>query len=446
MLFLTYIKTKSIGNIVGLPLKIVYFFYFCYSNKAMLETEKINFEKTIIVGIVTQKQDEDKLNEYLDELEFLTFTAGGEVVKRFSQKMERPNPKTFLGTGKIDEISLYIKEHGISTVIFDDELTPSQQKNITRILDCKVLDRTHLILDIFAQRAESSYARTQVELAQCQYLLPRLSGMWTHLERQKGGIGMRGPGETEIETDRRIVRDRISLLKEKIKTIDRQQSVQRGNRGAMVRVALVGYTNVGKSTLMNVISKSDVFVENKLFATLDTTVRKVVIKNLPFLLSDTVGFIRKLPTQLVESFKSTLDEVREADLLLHVVDISHPDFEDHIESVNQILKDIKSDDKPMIMVFNKIDAYKHQTIDEDDLITEKTSKHYTLDEWKQTWMHKTGEENTLFISAVNKENFEAFRELVYETVRTIHVTRFPYNKFLYPDYKDAVEKEDKEED
>ena len=412
----------------------------------MLETEKINFEKTIIVGIVTQKQDEDKLNEYLDELEFLTFTAGGEVVKRFSQKMERPNPKTFLGTGKIDEISLYIKEHGISTVIFDDELTPSQQKNITRILDCKVLDRTHLILDIFAQRAESSYARTQVELAQCQYLLPRLSGMWTHLERQKGGIGMRGPGETEIETDRRIVRDRISLLKEKIKTIDRQQSVQRGNRGAMVRVALVGYTNVGKSTLMNVISKSDVFVENKLFATLDTTVRKVVIKNLPFLLSDTVGFIRKLPTQLVESFKSTLDEVREADLLLHVVDISHPDFEDHIESVNQILKDIKSDDKPMIMVFNKIDAYKHQTIDEDDLITEKTSKHYTLDEWKQTWMHKTGEENTLFISAVNKENFEAFRELVYETVRTIHVTRFPYNKFLYPDYKDAVEKEDKEED
>lgn len=412
----------------------------------MLETEKINFEKTIIVGIITQKQDEDKLNEYLDELEFLTFTAGGEVVKRFFQKMERPNPKTFLGTGKIDEIHLYIKEHEISTIIFDDELTPSQQKNISKILDCKVLDRTHLILDIFAQRAETSYARTQVELAQCQYLLPRLSGMWTHLERQKGGIGMRGPGETEIETDRRIVRDRIALLKDKIKTIDRQQSVQRGNRGAMVRVALVGYTNVGKSTLMNVISKSDVFVENKLFATLDTTVRKVVIKNLPFLLSDTVGFIRKLPTQLVESFKSTLDEVREADLLLHVVDISHPDFEEHIASVNQILKDIKSDDKETIMVFNKIDAYKHLTIDEDDLITEKTTKHYTLDEWKQTWMHKEGEDKTLFISAVNKENFESFRELVYEKVRTIHITRFPYNKFLYPDYKDAVEKEQDEDE
>lgn len=412
----------------------------------MLEIQKINFEKTVVVGVITQKQDEDKLNEYLDELEFLTFTAGGEVVKRFSQKMEKPNPKTFLGTGKMEEINLYIKENDISTVIFDDELSPSQQKNITRILDCKVLDRTNLILDIFAQRAETSYARTQVELAQCQYLLPRLAGMWTHLERQKGGIGMRGPGETEIETDRRIVRDRIALLKDKIKTIDRQQSVQRGNRGAMVRVALVGYTNVGKSTLMNVISKSDVFVENKLFATLDTTVRKVVIKNLPFLLSDTVGFIRKLPTQLVDSFKSTLDEVREADLLLHVVDISHPDFEDHISSVNQILKDIKSDDKPTIMVFNKIDAYKHLTIDEDDLITEKTSKHYTLEEWKQTWMNKMGENNTLFISAVNKENFEAFRELVYETVRTIHVTRFPYNKFLYPDYKDAIEKEVEEDE
>jgi GTP-binding protein HflX len=411
----------------------------------MLEIQKINFEKTVIVGIITQKQNEEKLKEYLDELEFLTFTAGGEVVKRFFQKMERPNPKTFLGTGKIDEISLYIKENEISTVIFDDELTPSQQKNITKILDCKVLDRTNLILDIFAQRAETSYARTQVELAQCQYLLPRLSGMWTHLERQKGGIGMRGPGETEIETDRRIVRDRIALLKDKIKTIDRQQSVQRGNRGAMVRVALVGYTNVGKSTLMNVISKSDVFVENKLFATLDTTVRKVVIKNLPFLLSDTVGFIRKLPTQLVDSFKSTLDEVREADLLLHVVDISHPEFEDHIESVNQILKDIKSDDKQTIMVFNKIDAYKHLTIDDDDLITEKTSKHYTLNEWKQTWMHKAGQNNTLFISALNKENFEAFRELVYETVREIHITRFPYNKFLYPDYADAIEKEVKED-
>lgn len=408
----------------------------------MLEKEIINFERTVIVGIVTQNQNEEKLTEYLDELEFLTYTAGGEVIKRFSQKLEKPNPKTFLGTGKMEEISSYIKEKNISTVIFDDELSPSQQKNISKILDCKVLDRTNLILDIFAQRAETSYARTQVELAQCQYLLPRLSGMWTHLERQKGGIGLRGPGETEIETDRRIVRDRIALLKEKIKTIDKQMSVQRGNRGAMVRVALVGYTNVGKSTLMNVISKSEVFVENKLFATLDTTVRKVVIKNLPFLLSDTVGFIRKLPTQLVDSFKSTLDEVREADLLLHVVDISHPDFEEHISSVNQILQDIKSNDKPTIMVFNKIDAFKNQDIEADDLITEKTTKHYTLDEWKTTWMNNVGEKNTLFISATNKENFEEFREKVYESVRKIHITRFPYNKFLYPDYKDAVEKEE----
>jgi GTP-binding protein HflX len=412
----------------------------------MLEKETINFEKTAIVGIVTQNQSEEKLKEYLDELEFLTFTAGGEVVKRFSQKMERPNPKTFVGTGKIEEIHQFVKENDISTLVFDDELSPSQQKNISKIIiECKILDRTHLILDIFAQRAETSYARTQVELAQCQYLLPRLSGMWTHLERQKGGIGMRGPGETEIETDRRIVRDRIALLKDKIKAIDKQMGTQRGNRGAMVRVALVGYTNVGKSTLMNAIGKSDVFVENKLFATLDTTVRKVVIKNLPFLLSDTVGFIRKLPTQLVDSFKSTLDEVREADLLLHVVDISHPEFEDHIASVNQTLLDIKANDKPVIMVFNKIDAYKHLTIDEDDLMTEKTPRHYTLQEWKSTWMGRVGEENALFISATNKENFEEFRERVYEAVRHIHITRFPYNKFLYPDYKDAVEKEDKEE-
>jgi GTP-binding protein HflX len=410
----------------------------------MLEKEIINFEKTAIVGIVTQNQSEDKLKEYLDELEFLTFTAGGEVVKRFWQKMDKPNPKTFLGTGKIDEINLYVKENDISSLVFDDELTPSQQKNISKIIDCKILDRTNLILDIFAQRAETSYARTQVELAQCIYLLPRLSGLWTHLERQKGGIGMRGPGETEIETDRRIVRDRISLLKEKIKAIDKQMGTQRSNRGAMVRVALVGYTNVGKSTLMNAIGKSDVFVENKLFATLDTTVRKVVIKNLPFLLSDTVGFIRKLPTQLVDSFKSTLDEVREADLLLHVVDISHPEFEDHIESVNQTLADIKAKDKPVIMVFNKIDAYKHLTIDEDDLMTEKTPRHSTLEEWKTTWMHRVGEENALFISATEKENFEEFRERVYEAVRQIHITRFPYNKFLYPDYKDAVEKEEKE--
>ena len=413
----------------------------------MLEKEVINFEKTAIVGIVTQNQSEEKLKEYLDELEFLTYTAGGEVVKRFSQKMERPNPKTFVGTGKIEEIHQFVKENDISTLVFDDELSPSQQKNISKIIvECKILDRTHLILDIFAQRAETSYARTQVELAQCQYLLPRLSGMWTHLERQKGGIGMRGPGETEIETDRRIVRDRIALLKEKIKSIDKQMGTQRGNRGAMVRVALVGYTNVGKSTLMNAVGKSDVFVENKLFATLDTTVRKVVIKNLPFLLSDTVGFIRKLPTQLVDSFKSTLDEVREADLLLHVVDISHPEFEDHIASVNQTLLDIKANDKPVIMVFNKIDAYKHLTIDEDDLMTEKTPRHYTLEEWKSTWMSRVGEQNALFISATKKENFEEFRERVYEAVRHIHITRFPYNKFLYPDYKDAVEKEEKEEE
>ena len=408
----------------------------------MLEKEITNFEKTVIVGIITQGQNEDKLTEYLDELEFLTTTAGGEVIKRFSQKLERPNPKTFLGTGKIEEIAYYVKDNDVSTVIFDDELSPSQQKNLNRELGVKVLDRTNLILDIFAQRAQTSYARTQVELAQYQYLLPRLTGMWTHLERQKGGIGLRGPGETEIETDRRIVRDRISLLKDKLKTIDRQMAVQRSNRGAMVRVALVGYTNVGKSTLMNLVSKSEVFVENKLFATLDTTVRKVVIKNLPFLLSDTVGFIRKLPTQLVESFKSTLDEVREADLLLHVVDISHPDFEEHISSVNEILKDIKSDDKPTIMVFNKIDAFKNMTIEEDDLITEKTSKHYTLEEWKKTWMSKVGAKNTLFISATNKENIEEFREKVYEAVREIHITRFPYNNFLYPEYKDNHENQE----
>jgi GTPase len=407
----------------------------------MLEKEVIDFEKSIVVGIVTQNQSEEKLKEYLDELEFLTYTAGGTVIKRFTQKMDKPNPKTFVGTGKLEEIKYFIKDNDIKTVIFDDELTPSQSKNITKELDCKVLDRTNLILDIFAQRAETSYARTQVELAQCQYLLPRLTGMWTHLERQKGGIGMRGPGETEIETDRRIVRDRISLLKDKIKVIDKQMATQRSNRGAMVRVALVGYTNVGKSTLMNAVGKSDVFVENKLFATLDTTVRKTVIKNLPFLLSDTVGFIRKLPTQLVESFKSTLDEVREADLLLHVVDISHPDFEDHIESVYQILQDIKSADKPTIMVFNKIDAYQSLQYDENDITVEKTTKHYTLEDWKNTWMSKLGDKNTLFISATEKANFEEFREKVYEAVREIHITRFPYNKFLYPDYKDAVENE-----
>jgi GTP-binding protein HflX len=315
-------------------------------------------------------------------------------------------------------------------------LSPAQERNISKILNCKILDRTNLILDIFAQRAQTSYARTQVELAQCEYLLPRLKGMWTHLERQKGGIGMRGPGETEIETDRRIVRDKIALLKEKIKTIDKQMAIQRGNRGQLVRVALVGYTNVGKSTLMNVISKSEVFAENKLFATLDTTVRKVVIGNLPFLISDTVGFIRKLPTQLIESFKSTLDEVREADLLLHVVDISHSNFEEHIESVNKILTEINSKDKPTIMVFNKIDAYKPEYYNPTDLDIERTTLHYSLDEWKRTWMSKT-QNNALFISALNKENLDEFKRRVYKEVRDIHVQRFPYNNFLYPDVEDV---------
>lgn len=400
----------------------------------MLEQKDLTLEKAVLIGIVTQDQDEAKSKEYLDELEFLTYTAGGEVVKRFTQKMDMPNPKTFIGTGKIEDVQHYIKEHNVGTAIFDDELSAAQERNISKILDCKVLDRTNLILDIFAQRAQTSYARTQVELAQCEYLLPRLRGMWTHLERQKGGIGMRGPGETEIETDRRIVRDKIALLKEKIKTIDKQMAVQRGNRGKMVRVALVGYTNVGKSTLMNVISKSEVFAENKLFATLDTTVRKVVVQNLPFLLSDTVGFIRKLPTQLIESFKSTLDEVREADLLLHIVDISHPNFEGHIESVNKILDEIKSADKPTIMVFNKIDAYQPEPFDEHDLIVEKTNANYTLEEWKRTWMNKIGN-NALFISALNKENLEGFKKRVYDEVRNIHVSRFPYNQFLYPDYE-----------
>lgn len=407
----------------------------------MIEKTDLSFERAVLIGIVTREQDEDKLDEYLDELEFLTYTAGGEVIKRFSQKMEVPNPKTFIGTGKMEEVRQFVKEEEIGAVIFDDELSPAQQKNIEKILKCKILDRTGLILDIFAQRAKTSYARTQVELAQYEYLLPRLAGMWTHLERQRGGIGMRGPGETEIETDRRIVRDKISLLKKKLATIDKQMEVQRGNRGQLVRVALVGYTNVGKSTLMNVISKSDVFAENKLFATLDTTVRKVVIRNLPFLLSDTVGFIRKLPTQLVESFKSTLDEVREADLLLHVVDISHPNFEDHINSVNKILTEIEALGKPTIMVFNKIDAYEPEKIEEDDLITEKTSAHNTLKEWKKTWMNRMGD-NVLFISALNKENFEDFRRKVYEAVREIHITRFPYNNFLYPEYDKYGEKKD----
>src|SRR5690554_2963367 len=401
----------------------------------MIEQENISYERAVLIGLITQHQDEVKSEEYLDELEFLTYTAGGEVLKRFTQKMDVPNPKTFIGTGKLEEVRVFVEENEVGVAIFDDELSPAQQKNIERILECKIVDRTNLILDIFAQRAQTSYARTQVELAQYEYMLPRLAGLWTHLERQRGGIGMRGPGEREIETDRRIVRDRITLLKDRLKKIDRQMEVQRGNRGALVRVALVGYTNVGKSTVMNTISKSEVFAENKLFATVDTTVRKVVIGNLPFLLSDTVGFIRKLPTQLVESFKSTLDEVREADLLLHVVDISHPQFEDHIHSVNQTLSEIKSADKKTIMVFNKIDLYQHKTIDEDDLITERTSKHFTIEDWKKTWMQRVGDK-ALFISALNKENLEEFRKRVYDEVRDIHITRFPYNNFLYPEHLD----------
>jgi GTP-binding protein HflX len=401
----------------------------------MIDQREAISEKVVLIGVITQLQDQSQSKEYLDELEFLTNTAGGVAVNRFVQKLEKPHPKTFLGGGKLEEVRSYINSNGVGTAIFDDELSPAQLRNIEKILDCKILDRTNLILDIFAQRAQTSSAKTQVELAQHQYLLPRLTKLWTHLDKQKGGIGMRGPGETEIETDRRIIRDKISLLKKKLVTIDKQMAVQRKNRGKMVRVALVGYTNVGKSTLMNVISKSDVFAENKLFATLDTTVRKVVIKNIPFLMTDTVGFIRKLPTQLVESFKSTLDEVREADLLLHVVDISHPNFEDHIASVNTILDEIHCIDKPTVMVFNKIDAYTHETIDEDDLVTEKTSEHYSLDDWQKTWM--SSEKNAaIFISALNKENLESFKEITYEKVKEIHIQRFPYNDFLYYEYKE----------
>ena len=389
-------------------------------------------EKTVLIGIITHEQGYEKSMDYLDELAFLTITAGGTVTKTFTQKLSNPNPKTFIGEGKINEIREYVKDHYIQTVIFDDELSATQERNISKIFNCKILDRTNLILDIFAQRAKTSYAKTQVELAQCQYLLPRLKGMWTHLERQKGGIGMRGPGETEIETDRRIVRNKISLLKNKIKSIDKQMHIQRGNRGKLVRVAIVGYTNVGKSTLMNMLCKSKVFAEDKLFATLDTTVRKLVIGNLPFLISDTVGFIRKLPTQLVESFKSTLDEVREADLLLHVIDITHPNFEEHKESVEKILNEIKSLNKPTLVVFNKIDNYKAQQIEQDDLITVKTKIHYTLQEWKNTWMNEVGE-NVIFISAKEKKNIDDLKQLMYSKVREIHVTRFPYNNFLYPE-------------
>lgn len=398
----------------------------------MIEKKEQQYEKTVLVGVITSQQSAEQAKEYLDELAFLAYTAGGEVLQRFIQNVQVPNPKTFIGSGKMESVAKYVSDNEVSTVIFDDELTPAQQGNIERILRCKILDRTGLILDIFAQRAQTSYARTQVELAQYQYLLPRLKGLWTHLERQRGGIGMRGPGETEIETDRRIVRDKISLLKKKLTAIDKQMSTQRGNRGSLVRAALVGYTNVGKSTLMNVVAKSQVFAENKLFATLDTTVRKVVIGNLPFLLSDTVGFIRKLPTQLVESFKSTLDEVQEADLLIHVVDISHPNFEEHIASVNQILGEINAQNKPTLMVFNKIDSYSPEPFDADDLINERSTKNYSLAEWESTWMSQTNGQ-ALFISALNKTNLADFRERIYHEVRAIHVQRFPYNHFLYPE-------------
>ena len=389
-------------------------------------------EKTVIVGLINRFQNQKKSKEYLDELEFLSLTAGGIVEKRFVQKVDNPNPSTLIGKGKMSEILTYVKLNNIKTIIFDDELSPAQEKNISKILNIKVLDRTNLILDIFAQRAKTSYARTQVELAQCQYLLPRLRGMWTHLERQKGGIGMRGPGETEIETDRRIVRDKIALLKSKITAIDKQMSVQRGNRGKLIRVALVGYTNVGKSTLMNTISKSKVFAEDKLFATLDTTTRTVVIVNLPFLLGDTVGFIRKLPTQLIESFKSTLDEVREADLLLHVVDISHGNFKEHIDSVNKTLDEINAIDKPTVMVFNKIDVYKNEEYDETDLLVKYDEKNFTIEEWRKTWMSKLSDK-VIFISATTKENIDDFKKIVYKEVRKIHIKRYPYNNFLYPD-------------
>ena len=401
----------------------------------MIEKKEHIYETAVLVGLITKDQDEEKLTEYLDELEFLAYTAGATVERRFTQKMAQPDSKTFVGKGKMEEIRDFVKENEISTIIFDDELSPSQLKNLEReIEEVKILDRTNLILDIFAQRAQTSYARTQVELAQYEYLLPRLTRMWTHLERQRGGIGMRGPGETEIETDRRIVRDRISLLKDKLKTIDKQMATQRNNRGKMVRVALVGYTNVGKSTLMNTLSKSEVFAENKLFATLDTTVRKVVIGNLPFLLTDTVGFIRKLPTQLVESFKSTLDEVREADLLVHIVDISHESFEDHINSVHNILQEIDARQKPMIMVFNKIDNFSYEKKDEDDL-TPATRKNISLEEWEKTWMAKS-KYPTIFISALTKKNFQNMKKLIYDEVLKIHISRFPYNDFLFEYYDD----------
>lgn len=387
-------------------------------------------EKAVLIGIINRWQDEEKSAEYLDELAFLADTAGADALSRFTQKLDVPHPKTFLGTGKMEEIRQYIVDHDIDMAIFDDELSPSQLKNIEQMFKCKVLDRTNLILDIFAARAETSYARTQVELAQYEYLLPRLTRMWTHLERQKGGIGMRGPGETQIETDRRIIQQKISLLKTKLAKIDKQMATQRGNRGSLVRVALVGYTNVGKSTLMNRMAKSEVLAENKLFATLDTTVRKVVIGNLPFLLSDTVGFIRKLPTQLVESFKSTLDEVREADVLLHVVDISHSNFMEHIESVNETIAEIDGREKPTIMVFNKIDQYVHEEPEVIDPDAELEQRYFTIDDWKRTWMARMNG-NAVFISAKDKINMDSLRETLYRTVGDIHAERFPFENFLY---------------
>ncbi len=386
-------------------------------------------EKTVFVGVIRQNDDEQKVKEYLDELEFLAETAGAFGEKRFIQRLDKPNPKTYIGAGKLEEIKAYIKEHEIDLVIFDDELTPSQLRNIEKDLECRILDRTNLILDIFAQRAKTAYAKTQVELAQYQYLLPRLTGMWTHLERQRGGIGMRGPGESQIETDRRIILDKISRLKEQLKKIDRQMSAQRGNRGNMVRISLVGYTNVGKSTLMNLLAKSDVFAENKLFATLDTTVRKVVIENVPFLLSDTVGFIRKLPHQLVESFKSTLDEVREADILMHVVDISHPNFEEQIKVVHETLTEIGAKEKPLFLVFNKVDLFKYIPQDEYDLGPKKR-ENYSLNELKNSWM---GKENDpcIFISAKEKIQIDKLRNDLYKMVAEIHAGRYPFDTFLW---------------
>ncbi|PTN08327.1 GTPase HflX [Mangrovibacterium marinum] len=401
-------------------------------------------ETAVLVGLINQNQDEKQAQEYLDELEFLADTAGAVVKKKFFQRLDVPHPATFVGSGKLEEIQNYIKIHEIDTIIFDDELSPTQLRNIERELTCKVLDRTNLILDIFAKRAQTAHAKTQVELAQYQYMLPRLTRMWTHLERQRGGIGMRGPGETQIETDRRIILDKIARLKEQLVKIDKQKATQRKNRGKMVRVALVGYTNVGKSTIMNMMAKSEVFAENKLFATLDTTVRKVVIGNIPFLLSDTVGFIRKLPHGLVESFKSTLDEVREADLLVHVVDISHPGFEEQIDTVNETLSEIDTREKPTIYVFNKIDAYNYVAKDEADL-SPKTNQNYSLEDWKNSWM---GKKNTpsLFISAVKKQNVDDFKKKLYEEVHKIHITRFPYNDFLYdPEWIVDPQNKDEEE-